>query len=218
MLRKLMGLLVCTLFVCAATAAVADVPDLELSQATFDAGNPPAGVTLVLWNLPGATGNPFTDARGDDGNDYDATIQLLLRNADNQPIPDFPQEDMWILPTPDAAGNFFACTNGTIADNDTDDAGRTQWQLPMNAGGFTDLAADITQCYISGAALVGPGLALGYNSCDLTGDGNVNLSDIGLFSQDFYGAYNFRSDFIFDGILNLSDIGLLAQGNGSGCP
>lgn len=216
MLRKLMGLLVCTLFVCAATAAVADVPDLELSQASFDAGAP--GVQVVLFNLPNATGNPFTAARGVDGMDYDATIQLLLRNANNDPIGSFPAEDMWILPTPDAAGNFFACTNGTVADADTDAAGRTQWQNPLNAGGFTDGAADVTQVYISGAALVGPGLDVQYNSADITGDGNVNLSDIGLFSQDFYGTYNFRSDFVFDGTLNLSDIGLLAQGNGASCP
>jgi len=216
MLRKLMGLLVCTLFVCAATAAVADVPDLELSQAQFASGS--IAVQVVVFNLPNGDGSTFVDARGTDGNDYDATIELLLRNANNDPIGSFPAEDMWIMPTPDTADNFFACTNGTIADADTDGAGRTIWQNPLNAGGYTDTGADVTQVYISGAALVGPGLDVQYNSADITGDGNVNLSDIGLFSQDFYGAYNFRSDFIFDGVLNLSDIGLLAQGNGASCP
>lgn len=215
MLRKFMGLLVCTLFVCAATAAVADVPDLEQSDAQFVVD---PGVMVVLFNLPNATGAPFTDARGVDGNDYDATVELFLRNVNGDPIGSFPAEDMVLLPTPDAAGNFFACTNGTIADADTDAAGRTQWALPMNAGGFTSLLDDVSQVYISGAPLVGPGVGLGYNSADITGDGNVNLSDIGAFATDFYGAYNFRSDFVFDVTLNLSDIGLLAQGNGASCP
>lgn len=215
MLRKFMGLLVCTLFVCAATAAVADVPDLDLSDADFITA---PGVMVVLFNLPNATGADFSDARGVDGNDYDATVELFLRNANGDAIGSFPAEDMFLLPTPDAGGNFFACTNGTIADADTDAAGHTQWFNPMNAGGYTVLADDVTQCFISGAPLVGPGLALGFNSADITGDGNVNLSDIGAFATDFYGAYHFRSDFIFDVTLNLSDIGLLAQGNGTSCP
>ena len=57
-----------------------------------------------------------------------------------------------------------------------------------------------------------------FNSPDINGDLVVNLSDIVYFTQDFYGAYNYRSDFNWDGVINLSDIALMAQGIGAACP
>jgi hypothetical protein len=55
------------------------------------------------------------------------------------------------------------------------------------------------------------------NSPDINGDLVVSLSDVGLFSADLYGSYNYRSDFNFDGVINLSDNGIFASAFGIGC-
>lgn len=62
---------------------------------------------------------------------------------------------------------------------------------------------------VTGAPVPNP-----FVSPDITGDGIVNLSDIGTFAQFFYGGFNPSADFNFDGVLNLADIGILAVHNG----
>jgi len=56
-----------------------------------------------------------------------------------------------------------------------------------------------------------------FNSPDISGDLKVNLADIQLFAGDFFGDYDYRSDFNWDGVVNLSDIGFMAQAVGSAC-
>jgi len=215
MLRKLMGLLVCIMVVSAATAAVADVPSPD-SPAIFLNGDP--GVQVTVYNLPNGNGAPFTEAYDIAGNQHDATIQLTVVNLDLEPIPNFAAEDCWLMPTDDNADDsFFPCTLGTIADANTDGDGNTQWQNALLAGGFTDPAADVTQVYISGTPINGPGFDIQFNSADVNSDGDVNLSDVGDFATDYFGAYNYRSDFVWDGDLNLSDVGSLATGFGAEC-
>ena len=63
---------------------------------------------------------------------------------------------------------------------------------------------------IQSVPVAGPTAALAAG-CDINNDGVVNLSDIGIFAQDYYGVYNPRSDLNGDGIINLSDLGILAQ-------
>jgi hypothetical protein len=46
----------------------------------------------------------------------------------------------------------------------------------------------------------------------------VNLSDGGFFTQDLFGAYNYRSDFNYDSNLNVSDAGFMSNGLGAACP
>jgi hypothetical protein len=216
MLRKLMGLLVCIMVVSAATAAVADVPSPD-SPAVFLNGDP--GVQVTVYNLPNANGAPFTEAYDIGGTQHDATIQLTVLNLDLNPIPNFAAEDCWLMPTDDNGdGSFFPCFNGTIADANTDGSGNTQWQNALGAGGYTDPSVDVTQVYISGTAINGPGFDVQFNSADVNSDGDVNLSDVGDFATDYFGAYNFRSDFVWDGDLNLSDVGNLATGFGAECP
>jgi hypothetical protein len=212
MLRKLMGLLVCTLVI-SATAAVAGVPDLDLSSAAIPSGT--EGTQVTVYNLPNGNGVGFDEAKALGGATFDATITLTLLDGNGDAIPNFPFEDMWVQ---SSAGTFFACTNGTTADANTDADGQTQWQNALLAGGFSDPASDVTQVYISGAPLNQPGLDVQYNSADLSGDGVVNLTDIGQFATAYFGAYAYKADFIWDGALNLSDIGRLAQGNGAACP
>lgn|GEM_PF-3899181 len=55
------------------------------------------------------------------------------------------------------------------------------------------------------------------NSPDINGDLVVSLADMGLWSNDYYGTYNYRSDFNFDQIIDLSDLGILSSAMGSLC-
>ena len=55
-------------------------------------------------------------------------------------------------------------------------------------------------------AMANPGV-----SCDINGDGVINLADIGIFAQLFFaGGYQARIDFNCDGVINLADIGIFA--------
>ncbi len=54
-------------------------------------------------------------------------------------------------------------------------------------------------------------------SPDLTGDGYINISDVGLFSENFFGEYHESADLMPDGTLDLADVALLARGLGQGC-
>ena len=224
MLRKLMGLLVCTLVVSLAAAAFADVPNLTLSIAERPAMDEQTDPQVVMFNMPDGTGKAFTIAKGTDGMEYNSTIVLMLRNDDGIGIPNYPNEDMWIFPT-DGNGDdsFYGCANGTIADVNTDANGRTEWVLPMNAGGFTadpNLPdPDITQVYVSGLPLQGSGFGIAHNSCDVNSDGAVNLADTGSFASDYFGGvYVFRSDFNFDGAVNIGDLGIFAARYGGERP
>lgn len=61
-------------------------------------------------------------------------------------------------------------------------------------------------------------LEIYFNSPDINGDLVVDLLDQSLFAQDFFGLYNYRSDFNFDGKIDLFDLGVLSQAIGGQCP
>jgi hypothetical protein len=56
-----------------------------------------------------------------------------------------------------------------------------------------------------------------FNSPDISGDLKVDLTDVQIFSGDFFGNYDYRCDFNGDGVINLSDIPIMAQAVGSAC-
>jgi hypothetical protein len=203
-----MGVIAITQLDGAASFATAGVPDLGLSTAaTAYTG---AG-TAVLFNIPNGGGSAFTAARDLSGA-VDATVTLTLIDGLGAPIANFPAEDMWLE---SSDGGMAFCTGGTTADLNTDVNGQTQWVTPLAAGGQSQALTDVM---ISGAALTSGSLAIGHNSADISGDGNVNLTDVPLFVADFYGAYAFRSDFSFDGNINLSDVVKMGTAIGASCP
>ncbi len=209
-LRKLMGIFAITLLIGAASLATAGVPDLALSMSSRAYAGPE---TAVVHNLPNGGGDAFTAAAafGVVGA-VDATITLHLVDGAGADIPNFPFEDMWLA----NAATFVPCTGGSTADGNTDASGLTQWQNPLLAGGSGDV---LTTIMISGAALTSSaGEAVWFNSADITGDGNVNLTDVSPFAADFFGAYNFRSDLVYDQAVNLTDVIRLAGSLGSNCP
>lgn len=207
-LKKFMGVFACVLILVSAAMATAGVPDLALSSASTAYSG--AGAA-VMFNIPNGGGSAFTAAR-DAGGAVDATITLTLVDGLGVVIANFPFEDMWLE---SADGGMAFCTGGTTADLNTDVAGQTQWVTPLAAGGSSQA---LTQVVISGAALTSGDLAINHNSADISGDGVVNLTDVPLFVNDFYGAYNFRSDFSYDVLINLSDVVKMGTAIGAACP
>jgi hypothetical protein len=214
-LRKLVGLFACTLILGAASFALAGVPDLEESTAApaFTTGD------IVLYSLPNGAGNAFTQCRYWDGVTpgansvvVDGTVTLTLRDASMAPISDFPFEDLWLEARD---GGLFICAGGSTADANTDALGQTTWVNPLRCGGWS---TDLAQVMVNGDALTSdPGMALHFNSADINGSGQVELSDVTAFSGDFFGAYAFRSDFTYDGALDLLDVTKLSAGFGAQC-
>lgn len=56
-----------------------------------------------------------------------------------------------------------------------------------------------------------------FNSPDHNGDRIVDLADVGTFAQNYYGAYDYRSDLRWDGEMNLADVGAMATAIGASC-
>ena len=208
-LRKLMGIFVITLIVGAASLAMAGVPDVTQCEATtaFDGA--------VVMNSPDGNGRPFTDARAlGEADPVDATITLTVRDGAGVVIANYPSEDMWL---DSVDGGVSICPGGSVADASTDVNGMTEFQDPLRAGGWS---LGGTRVLINGNALINS-VNLNFNSPDVNGNLVVNVTDVQLFAEDFFGVgYGFRSDFFFDGIVNLSDLPRLATARAAGamCP
>lgn len=208
LLRKFMGLAVCALIIASASAAVAGIPDLDLSSA---ARAYTGSEVLSLMSLPNGAGKAFNQAFLPGGSEADATITLTLLDGLGAPIANFPFEDMWIEA---ADGGLVSCGGNAVANFNTDAAGQTQWANPLFAGGFS-VAACLVK--VNGDALAYDA-QISFNSPDISGDGVVNLTDAGYFSQDRSGAYNYRSDFNNDAVVNLTDAGYMGNALGVSCP
>jgi hypothetical protein len=200
----LLGIMVMSL----ASLAWAGVPDLTLSSAEID----PAADGASVFIIPNGQGAAFDEAVLPDGSIVDATITLTLVDGDANPIFGYPFEDMWIETT---GGSFAPCAGNATADASTDEMGMTEWQLPLTAGGSS--FNENVLVYVAGTALTGSGINLTFNSPDMNGDLNINLSDIGLFTP-MIGSDTYEGDFNYDGTVNLSDIGLFTPAIGTSCP
>ncbi len=209
-LRKIMGLLACSLFIGMASVAMAGVPDLALSTATTAATEP-----VSIFNLPNGAGAELElDAQVFGGSVTDATITLWLVDGLGDPIGLYGFEDMWLETT---LGGLVACTNGTAANQNTDTSGMTMWANALRAGGYTDPATELTVVVVNGDALSQAGFNIQHNSGDIDANGVVNISDIAAFTQVYFGVYSYGADFLWDGAMNISDVALMAQGNGTAC-
>ena len=169
------------------------------------------GYAMALFVIPDGTGSFFYNAQiRDDGSSIDAHIELIVNDVFGIPVPNYPAEDMWLA---SENGTMVPCAGGSAADQNTDAVGFTEWVNPLRAGGFdTGLCTVVVNGYTVNY------FALGFNSSDITGDGVVNLADIGLFSGILFGAYDFSADYFADGVINLADVGRLALGLGRSCP
>lgn len=182
-------------------------PDLWLSSATMEFDG-----EASLFVRPDGQGKAFDEAYAWGGIAVDATITLELIGFSGDPIENFPWEDIWIASGDDG---LIICNLGACPEDNTDANGHTSWTMPLRGGGHSE-----ENCWVlvNGAAIGGPGIPLHFNSADISGDLIVNLTDIALFAEDFFGDYDYRCDFYYDGELNLSDLSLLAQSILASCP
>jgi len=191
---------------------MANVPDLSTSTAATAYHTGGGADALSLFVLPNGAGAAFDAARDASGAAADGTVTLFLRNSVGGGIENFPAEDLYLS---SVDGGMVACVDGAIADSDTDVNGMTQWALPLNAGGNSQA---LCQVRVSGDALTSDaGMALNFVSADINGDLVVDLIDVSEFSTDFFGGFDFRSDFLGDGVLDLNDVSLMAVGMGANC-
>lgn len=167
---------------------------------------------VYLFVCPAGDGSPFSEAQRIDGTVVDATIDLWLYDPFDEPVANYPREDLWLE---SADWGMVPCTGGTTADHSTDQLGHTVWATPLNAGGSSQ-----TECLVmvSGWAGYTDPLPLHFNSADLTGDRVVNLSDVSIFAGHYFGEFDFAADLWLDGVLNLADVSRLALGLGGSCP
>lgn len=192
-------------------ASVPPQPSVEITRS--------AGQPVSLFSTPAGGGNAFAQAFAFGGAIVDATLEIVLwpdAPGFGDPIAGFPAQDIWLE---GMAGTLVPCGGGTCPDQDTDAEGRTRWAQPLRTGGYAETGTfGPVWILVNGDAIAGGALDLRLNSADLNGDGFVNLGDGGLFTQDLYLGYAYRSDFVWDGVINVSDAGLMAQALGAHCP
>lgn len=214
-MRKLMLAAVLVGSAHAAGAAAQGIPPEPWVEVVRQAAQPAS-----LFCVPDGSGPPFADADAYGGASVDATLEIILFNDQpgwGSPVAGYPAEDIWLLAWP---GNLAPCQGGTIPDADTDADGRTFWAQPLRTGGWCDPdAGEVLQIWANGTPAQGvPPLNIRFNSADLNGDGDTNLTDAGMFATDLFAGYAYRSDFVWDGTINLSDVGRMAAALGRSCP
>jgi len=207
--KVILSILLVSLSVAFPAWADVGIPDLTLSYSWCEYAGPDR---VVVVNFPNGGGRRLDEGRTM-GGVVNATIHMVLLDAMGYPFFNYPREDMW-LDSSDA--HLALCREGSLADANTDMNGETSWVLPIQAGGYSE---DFTQVMIAGMPIISSeGLNVHFNSPDINGDLLVNLSDVVLFARDFFGEYQFRSDFRFDGVIDMHDLVVLAEGLGAACP
>lgn len=179
--------------------------------------------TASIFILPDGSGPALTEAQLlGQGVSIDATIVITLITLEGDPIPNFPHEDVWL----DAEDEQqFFCPLGFCADSNSTANGEMTFSTPLAGGGWHNAP---THVYVNGNPAYDPTdypwywahppVSLHFNSADISGDGLVDLMDVGLFAGDFFNEYHYRSDLFCDGELNLADVSSLALGIGAICP
>ncbi len=212
--RNIVGLVICVAALGVSTLGMAGVPDLVNSNADLPAGTPQVSVFLT----PDGTGNLMTESRAITTPPLDvvnATITVTLLDAGMNPVFAYPFEDMWLETT---LGGLAACTNGTLANANTDINGVSTFVGPFYAGGYSNkVAGELTQVIINGSPLIGEDLDVLFNSPDVFADGVVDLSDVSQFSG-YYGGTSYAADYFYDGSVNLSDLVLFSSSVNVICP
>jgi hypothetical protein len=204
-----------------AWAALSDVPVVWDIQIAHQGGE----VSLVI--LPDGSGPDLTQAMTYQGGPVDAAITVQLISAETCAywILQFPFEDIWLDP---AGENWRAADGSPIqgtfwADRNTDLNGLTEFRRGLRGGGWSTGPLTL---YLTGSPAADycrdgapfPPIAMRFNSPDINADLQVNLIDVVLFTQDFYGDYAYRSDFVWDGVIDLLDLAVLAESFGISTP
>ena len=205
--RKFLGLLAGTMVLGLASLAWGGVPDLDMSYAEGSATD------VSVMNCPNGDGMSLDACMAFPMiTDVDGTISLWVLDVNGDPIYLYPASDITLASDTKA---IVICPGGSSADADTDIDGMTTFSNALFAG----MEGHDVVILINGQTLnSSPVPGYNFNSPDISGNLIVNLEDVIIFTQDYYGTYNYQSDFYWDGIHNLSDIVLLAQHMQHACP
>lgn len=180
------------------------LPDFDLSIAQFrDSSSHVYPLSLMM--VPNGSGEPLDEATLPDGRKINGQIVVWLLDGVGRGRADMPPAEI-LLESPGSILAF--CTDGNMAGQATDSEGYTYFSAPLYGGGWSQ---NDLRVYVCNTPLSSAYLPLWINSPDIDGDLEVNLSDVQLFAEDFFGAYAYRSDLSYDGVINLSDLSRLAQ-------
>ena len=142
--------------------------------------------------------------------DQGVIIHVEMMDCTPTPIPNFPFQDIWVS----AQGELNICRDGSVADANTDEDGRTTISGAIFGGNQSQGGVTV---WVSGIPSDTGPLALDFVSPDINGDLFVNLNDFSLFGAD-YNSTAFRSDLNDDGAVNLKDFSLFGQHYNEVCP
>lgn len=198
------------------TDASPQAPDPDLCYASV-ANSEPVSVLV----RPDGGGWPLAEAMLFGGTRTNATITLTVVDGAGTPVIGFPAEGLYLVGSGcDPFTCLNVCGSGSIADGSTNALGQTTFSGPLWAGG-SNVGAGVMIDTIplpESPLLIQGGDLLQFNGPDINGDLAVNLVDVSLFAGDYFGSYDYRSDFYWDGVVNLTDISILAQSLGASCP
>lgn len=178
---------------------------LPLAAGTARACVPYAPNSSVTWNThTGGCTFPVLCPQGD----APGTIDLTVRDFENFPLPGIPQSQV-------IAGGACTLLGGTPCVQVTSVAANA----PTDQNGFTTItvARAAGCCTALPTSAAGTQLAtLPYRSYDLSGDGVVDLSDLGILATSFQltkgqAQYNECCDYNCDDAVTLSDLGFFAS-------
>jgi hypothetical protein len=195
-----------------ASLAWAGIPDLDESYAFSQQAS-----QVSVYSLPNGGGDGIDDCYLFGGTKTDATITLYVLDINGDPIYLYPFADLWLetnTPGVNPPTGMVLCPGGSTADQSTDENGMTTFSNPV----FGCAHGYGTDVMINGDPINQPPILMDFNSPDINGDQVCDLPDIAEFAGDYFGTYDYRSDFFYNGTLNIQDIALLAQGLGSECP
>lgn len=164
-----------------------------------------------VFARPDGLGLPLSHAYAPGGATVDATITLTLVDSGGDPIVNYPREDLWLE---SGNGGLLPCSDGTVADVNTDANGQTYWTAPLRAGGHS--VGEQLYVMLAGGRMQ-QGLDIVVKTPDLNGDRTVSLPDVVLFTQAL-GTDDQASDFNNDGVVDLADIVRFAAAIGASCP
>lgn len=202
------SILIVSLLAVARVSVAADLPPLPQFEAWMDQ---PGHVRVA----PDGNGLSLTEAYAPGGGMIvDATIHIILRDWDFDPVVNYPAEDVWL--EGGSSDDFAFCIGGTIASGNTDSQGYTSIVGPLQAGGQIPPGTQ-PAVLVAGVAIWDTDLPLTVNSPDVNGDLVVNLADVAAMAGAL-GGYDWRVDFNVDGIVNLADIASFVGSIGGECP
>lgn len=186
------------------TAALAEDKNVPLPDPALCYFMNEAIEDVSILVCPHGDGTPLSAAKTLDGRTLDAKVGVWILDSVGAPMYNFPFEDIWL-----AVDGLAMPVPGCLSDAPTDEQGRTEFALPLRAGGSTTAPVGVI---VSGMEILGARMQnLRFNSPDLNGDLVVDLIDVGLFAQAFAGGYDYAADLYPDGVIDMADVGVLAQ-------